>query len=57
MAERWVSDLNPIKARKGAKRIGSETIKETSQAATPISTIMTRFKVPVSKTKHMPTEH
>jgi hypothetical protein len=50
-----MSDLNPIRARKGAKRSGSEIMIPTSEAGTSNSTIMTRFKVPTSKTSAMPT--
>ena len=35
---------------------GSDTMKPTSDAGTPSSTIITRFNVPVSKTVAMPTE-
>ena len=51
MSERW-----PISARNGAKTIGSATMKATTEAGTPSSTIITRFSVPVSSTIAMPTE-
>ena len=50
-----MSDLNPIKARNGAKTKGSASIPPTSVAGTPSSTIITRFKVPIIKTSAMPT--
>ena len=51
-----MSDLKPIRARKGAKTSGRATISATSQAGTQSSTIITRFRVPVSSTTAMPTE-
>ena len=54
--ERWVSDLNPTRARKGANNNGSATIRATSHAPTPSSTIMTRFSVPIRSAMHMPTD-
>ncbi len=55
-AEVWTSDLNPMIARNGAKRMGSAIMTPTSEAGTPSSTIMTRLSVPISKTSAMPTE-
>src|SRR3990167_1665852 len=55
-AERWVSDLKPISARKGANSTGSEIITATSEAGTCSSTIITRFSVPTSSTSAMPTD-
>jgi hypothetical protein len=51
-----VSERKPISARNGAASTGSATITATSQVATPSSTIITRFSVPVSRTAAMPTE-
>ena len=45
-----------MKARSGATTIGSATISATSQAATPSSTIITRFSVPTIKAVAMPTD-
>ena len=54
-ADTKVSDLKPISARKGAKTRGSEIITATRDAATPNSTIITRFSVPTISTSAMPT--
>ena len=51
-----MSDLKPTSARNGANTSGSATISATSQAAMPISTIITRFSVPISSTVAMPTD-
>ena len=51
-----MSDRKPTSARNGANTSGSETMRATSQAGTPSSTIMTRFSVPISSTTAMPTE-
>ena len=56
MAERWVSDRKPTRARKGATSTGRATIAATSIAGTESSTIMTRLSVPTSMAKAMPTE-
>ena len=53
--ERWVSDFQPTTARSGANSSGREIIVATSQAGTPSSTIITRFRVPISSTTAMPT--
>ena len=55
-AERWVSERKPMTARNGAKINGSEIMMPTSEADTFSSTIMTRFRVPISSTNDMPTE-
>ena len=55
-AQRCVSERKPMRARNGAKTTGSAIMMPTSEAATPSSTIMTRFKVPTSSTRTMPTE-
>ena len=55
-SQRWVSDRNPIRARKGANTSGRATMRPTSDAGTPSSTIMTRLSVPTSSTRVMPTE-
>ena len=49
------SDFQPMRARNGATSSGSATISATSQAATPISTIITRLSVPTVSTPTMPT--
>ena len=54
--DRWVSDLNPIRALNGAAINGIATINDTSEAAIPSSTIMTRFSVPTSSTVARPTD-
>ena len=51
-----VSERNPINARKGAKKSGSETMIPTMEAGTPYSTIITRLRVPISSTSAIPTE-
>jgi hypothetical protein len=53
---RCVSDFQPTSARKGATSRGSATIRDTSQAPTPSSTIITRLSVPTIKAVAMPTE-
>ena len=50
-----MSDRNPIKARNGANSRGSEIMTPTREAGTFSSTIITRFSVPISRTRAMPT--
>ena len=54
-AERWVSERKPVTARNGATSKGIATISATSHAATPNSTIITRFRVPTINATDMPT--
>ena len=54
-ADRWMSDLKPVKARNGATSRGKATMNATSQAGTPSSTIMTRLSVPTMSAAAMPT--
>ena len=55
-ADWCMSERKPIRARNGAKISGSEIMMPTSEAGTFSSTIITRFRVPISSTSAMPTE-
>ena len=50
-----MSERNPIRARNGAKTMGSAIMMPTSEAGTASSTIITRLRVPTSSTSAMPT--
>ena len=54
-ADWCMSERNPMRARNGAKISGSEIMMPTSEAGTSSSTIMTLFKVPISKVRAIPT--
>ena len=51
-----LSERKPISARNGANSSGSEIMIPTSDAGTSSSTIITRFSVPISSTRDMPTD-
>ncbi len=55
-ADLCVSDLKPIRARRGAKNNGSDTAIATTVVGTPSSTIITRLRVPLRSTRAIATE-